>query len=199
VQPRGLEECLPLRRCGRCLVRLRRPPRTTPTRVRQRHVRTQLRTSDEARPTARHVLRDKSHLRRAAIPLRRAAEATRPARTAAARTATLVTDIAHLPLADHRTADRTAEDAAIRRLRRIALDRSLAITVAADRTRVPAVPTAARAADTRVRTEATDAKPDLISYQRRPAIRAAFLFHSRRDVASYVSTVVRMCILPDSA
>jgi hypothetical protein len=29
---------------------------------------------------------------------------------------------------------------------------------------------------TRVRREATDAKPDLISYQRRPAIRAAFLF-----------------------
>jgi hypothetical protein len=63
-------------------------------------------------------------------------------------------------------ADLTAADAAIRRLRRIAPDLLAAITVAADRTRVPAVvpavPTAVRAVDTRVRTEATDAKPDLI-------------------------------------
>src|SRR5579863_2347515 len=143
--------------------------------MRQRPVRTQPRTSDEALPTARRVLRDKSHLRRAAIPHRRAAEATRPVRTAGAGTATLaaIADTAHLPTADRPMADRptadrpmadrTAADAAIRRLRRIAPDHLAAITAAVDRMRVPVAITAARAADTRVRTEAMDAKLDLIS------------------------------------
>src|SRR5579863_8042349 len=146
--------------------------------MRQRHVRTQPHTLDEARPTARRVPRDKSHLRRAAIPHRRAAEATRPVRTTEAGTATLagITDTAHLPMEDRLTADPMAADAATRRLRRIARDRLAAITVAADHMRVPAVPTAARAAGTRVRTEAMDGKLDLVSPQRRPAIRAAFLF-----------------------
>ena len=68
-----------------------------------------------------------------------------------------------------------AADAAIRHLRRIARDPSAAITVAADRMGVP-VTMPAPVVGTRVRTEATDAKPHLISNQRRPAIRAAFLF-----------------------
>jgi hypothetical protein len=68
-----------------------------------------------------------------------------------------------------------AADAAIRHLRRIARDPLAAITVAADRMGVP-VTMPAPVVGTRVRTEATDAKPHLISNQRRPAIRAAFLF-----------------------
>jgi hypothetical protein len=68
-----------------------------------------------------------------------------------------------------------AADAAIRRLRRIARVPLAAITVAADRMGVP-VTMPAPVVDTRVRTEATDAKPHLISNQRRPAIRAAFFF-----------------------
>ena len=67
------------------------------------------------------------------------------------------------------------EDAAIRRLRRIAQDRLVAITGVADRMGVP-VTMPAPVVGTRVRREATDAKPDLISYQRCPSIRAAFLF-----------------------
>src|SRR5579864_4351459 len=110
--------------------------------MRQHPVRTQPRTSDEALPTACRVLRDKSHLHRAPIPHRRAAEATRPVRTAGAGTATLagIADTAHLPTADRPTADRPmadrmAADAAIRRLRRIAPDHLAAITAAADRMR----------------------------------------------------------------
>jgi hypothetical protein len=77
--------------------------------------------------------------------------------------------------ADRPMADRTAADAAIRRLPRIAPDRLAAITVAADRLGVPVI-TLARAAATRVHMEATDAKLDLISTKRRPVIWAAFLF-----------------------
>src|SRR5580692_3106464 len=170
--------------------------------MRQRAVRTQPRTSDEVRPTARRVPRDKSHQRRAAIPHRRAAEATRPVHTAAAGTATLagIADTAHLRMADRLMADLTAADAAIQRLRRIAPDRLAAITVAADRLGVPVI-TVARAADTRARTEATDVKRDLILTNAALQFRAAFLFAESILVlfSAYRDSLGVLCILPDSA
>jgi len=97
-------------------------------------------------------------------------------------------------------ADRMAADAAIRRLRRIAPDHLAAITAAADRMRVPVAITAARAADTRVRTEATDAKLDLISILTPPSNLGgdSFALTLRFSSAYHASRCV-LCILPDSA